>query len=268
MIRLLTLIAILATSASALADDRLQRLSTSDAGQGWLAVGRLNIGGTGFCTGALVAPDQVLTAAHCLYDADTGALHDISLLQFLAGWRNGRADAYRSGRRAVIHPRYRYLGSTRLDLVAYDLALIELDRPIRLPGLQPYRTGERPRKGDEVGLVSYAKGRAEAPSLQEECSVLAGRAGVLMLSCSVDFGSSGAPVFIIQDGEPRIVSVVSAKADAGMGQVALGTSVSALEKLQARLAAGQDVLGEAPGPARRFGQGNARSSGGAKFISP
>lgn len=38
----------------------------------WNAVGRLNVNG-GFCTGALIEPDLVVTAAHCVYVARTGA---------------------------------------------------------------------------------------------------------------------------------------------------------------------------------------------------
>ena len=50
---------------------RLKSLETTDAGRDWEAVGRLDRKGEGFCTGALIAPDIVLTAAHCLYDRDT-----------------------------------------------------------------------------------------------------------------------------------------------------------------------------------------------------
>ena len=104
--------------------------------------------------------------------------------------------------------------------------------------------------------MSYAQDRADAPSLQRACTVMARQQGILVLSCDVDFGSSGAPVFSFSDGAPRIVSVVSAKAEADGGRVALGSGLEAsFAMLRAELASR---------PSNRIMNGSTS----AKFIKP
>lgn len=265
----LSLMILVIGSAGLAQDARLKRLTSGVDADAWEAVGRLDIGGTGFCTGALIAPRLVLTAAHCLYDRDTKQRIDHGNVQFLAGWRNGRAGAYRDIRRAVVHPDFIYDGDVSSDRVRNDLALLELQQPIRNTTIEPFATAARPRPGNSVGVVSYAKDRSEAPSLQEVCKVIAQQEGVLVTSCSVDFGSSGAPIFIFADGVAQIVSVVSAKAEVDGQGVSLGTSLGAtLAVLQAELVAGKGVF-ESEGPRRkRVFVGQANSGTGAKFVKP
>jgi protease YdgD len=114
--------------------------------------------------------------------------------------------------------------------------------------------------------VSYAQDRSEVPTFQEVCEVLAQQATTLVLSCSVDYGSSGAPVFSIHDGVAKVVSVISAKAEIEGRKVALAVA------LAAPLAVLRTTLAQANADARPGIAGvrvlSGGQDGGAKFVKP
>ncbi len=241
------------------------RLATADEAAGWEAVGRLDIDGKGFCTGALIAPDLVLTAAHCLFDRDTGLAVDPSRVEFMAGLRNGRALAYRDVRRAMPHPAYVFDPAAGAADSGHDLALLELSQAIRSTQVVPFAIGAGIGTGARVSVVSYAFDRAEVPALEDLCDVLGEEAGVLVMTCEVDFGSSGAPIFQVEDGVARIVSVVSAKGELGGERVALGTSLTT-PLAELRIAFGQ-ASGTATLPQVRSIAPGERAVTGARFVT-
>lgn len=190
---------------------------------GWEAVGRLNIGGRNMCTGTLIDQRLVLTAAHCLYDPNTGRAIDPSSITFEAGLNGSRPKATRGVSKAAIHPGYRFSKSSGAD-VGSDLAVLRLESPISERQIRPIRLDMSANRGDRFDVLAYSYRQSTRPQRQRGCEVLAKQNQTLVMSCRVEYGASGAPVFAVTAGRaPRLVSVVAAKAAIGARPVSLGT---------------------------------------------
>lgn len=252
-------------------DTSLERLETWGSNRGWEGVGLLNIENRATCTGALIRSDLVLTAAHCLYDSETGTRMDPRKVEFRAGWRGGKSIARRFGKSAIIHSKYG--GGLELsgEQIRYDIALLQLADPIQTTHADPFRVDKGVTTGSQVSVVSYGKGRNDAASRQRACQVLEYRGGVIAMTCDVVSGSSGSPVFAMRDGRPRIVSVVSAIGNLDGRQVSFGMDIEQpLEDIMDDFRAGRGVYPLATPKARRIvvGGGGDRNTTGARFVRP
>lgn len=211
------------------AETELKRiLDPAELGE-WSAVGRVNLAGQGFCTGALIAPDLVLTAAHCLFHPRSGRLLPPDRMHFVAGQIRSTWLADSGG------AAHAFVGDWRKDR-RNDVALLRLENPLKGDGIHPYSVGQN--TGDQVVLASYGKGRAFALAVQDSCAVTQKRQGVLLLDCLAAQGTSGAPVFVRNaDGALTVVAVISATVQTPQGQRAVAVPITSrnLEVLRGML---------------------------------
>lgn len=184
----------------------------------WSSIGRLQTESGGRCTGTLIAPDTVLTAAHCLVSPRGGGLVPPRTIHFLLGYERARATArrhaisYRTG--AGFDP------ALERNLPREDWALVTLDKPINGPVLPVLRRPLAPRT--PLMLAGYQQDRPEVLLADTGCRLLDSRDGVLVHDCAGTRGSSGGPLLTRSGQGWAVVGVASRAAR----EMALGQAVA------------------------------------------
>jgi protease YdgD len=202
-VRSVALLLFLCVGVPALAESLRDGLTRVEQAH-WLAVGRLTVTGQGFCTATLVAPDLVLTAAHCLVNRRTGRTVPPEDVHFLAGYRTGAYAAHGRGAKLALLDGFNRAKMT----LSRDLGLVRLSQP--MPALvQPMPVRGDVPPGLSMDVLSYSIDRSQLPSLQGACHVLRRSGPVLYTSCEGVPGVSGAPLIVAGAAGPELAAVAS-----------------------------------------------------------
>lgn len=207
---LLILAILLVSPVHVCAQEREQpEMLPADDHAAWQAIGRLNRAGyrnKRMCSGTLVAPDRVLTAAHCV-EGRGGAAIAAEELVFVAGWFRGAFVDHAKVATILPYPDDAPLPEGSWQKIGGDAVLLLLERPL---------TGVEPVPMDKLDptapfrILGYRWDRPHALSDSGTCPMLTSPPGTILMTCPVTFGTSGAPVLQRRGTGWRVVATVSA----------------------------------------------------------
>jgi protease YdgD len=189
--------------------------TTPAAKPGWqAAVGRLEVKGSHQdCTGVLIRPDVVLTAAHCLHPK--GVLVSADQVSFVS---SSAGVAKASGIALLAQGGEVPQGKIGRDLIPFDWAAIRIS-PLRTVSPIPIAPMTLDQAMNEIAAgakfysAGYGQGAKDRLRPHERCSLLPAESAELATiyftsSCVVRLGDSGGPVALVKGNKPQLIGLI------------------------------------------------------------
>ncbi len=193
-------------------DDRVRVLDDAPV---WHAIGQVNVAGYRTmkkCTGTLVAPDRVVTAAHCVRSAVPGSAFRADNIHFVAGLRGPTHKGHATAK-CVRFPLKGASPSTThseqsTSALGRDIAVIILKHPLSVSPILITEEGA-PAADQRLIHAAYAADRRYALSAHFGCHIvgISRSTSLWLTNCDTHPASSGGPL-LLKDGNDLNIAAI------------------------------------------------------------
>ena len=184
----------------------------------WPSIGRVNVAGyrsTSMCTGTLIAPNIVLTAAHCLFNKRTLKPFPIEDVLFIAGVRRDEYSARLEVKCALVSDVYTPKQRPKLSEVHHDVGILILKEAATIPPVPALApdTAHVLDRDTRFQSAGYRRSRRFLPTVVPACTIMETIDNSWVTDCSSENGASGGPLLVKTSSGLRVAGVMSAKID-------------------------------------------------------
>jgi len=181
----------------------------------WRAVGKLQVTSINrrqTCTGTLVGPSTVQTAAHCVFNELTQRNFSPGSMHFLIGYNGSQYAGHAVGVKLEAGPGFHFDHTRPTATAGSDWALIWLDAKLGSADRMLPIIDHSPAIGSTIMLGGYQQDHPLVLMADTECQIV-GRAidpdglPLLQHNCTGTRGVSGAPLLIEQNGKWLVTGV-------------------------------------------------------------